>query len=107
MKNLSSLLKQVQDMQAKMAEVEAGLDHLEVEGLSGGGMVRVTLSGRGTMRRVSLDRALLKADEAEVLEDLIAAAHNDAKARLEARVKEEMAKIAEGLGLPPGLKLPF
>jgi DNA-binding YbaB/EbfC family protein len=107
MKNLGNLLKQAQDMQTKMAEVEAGLDRLEVEGTSGGGMVRVTLSGRGAMRRVALDRTLIKPEEAEVLEDLIVAAHNDAKMKLEARVKEEMGKIAEGLGLPPGFKLPF
>lgn len=107
MKNLGNLLKQAQDMQTKMAEVEAGLDRLEVEGTSGGGMVRVTLSGRGVMRRVALDRTLIRPEEAEVLEDLIVAAHNDAKTKLEARVKEEMGKIAEGLGLPPGFKLPF
>jgi hypothetical protein len=107
MKNLSGLLKQAQEMQAKMAEVEAGLDRLEVEGTSGGGMVRVTLSGRGAMKRVAIDRTIIRPEEAEVLEDLIAAAHNDAKAKLEASVKEEMAKMAEGLGLPPGLKLPF
>lgn len=107
MKNLGNLLKQAQDMQTKMAEVEAGLDRLEIEGTSGGGMVRVTLSGRGVMRRVALDRTLIKPEEIEVLEDLIVAAHNDAKMKLEARVKEEMGKIAEGLGLPPGFKLPF
>lgn len=107
MKSLGSLLKQAQEMQTKMAEVEAGLDRLEIEGAAGGGMVRVVLSGRGLMRRVMLDRALLKPEEAEVLEDLITAAHNDAKAKLEARVKEEMGKLAEGLGLPPGFKLPF
>ncbi len=92
MKNLGNLLKQAQDMQTKMAEVEAGLDRLEIEGTSGGGMVRVTLSGRGVMRRVALDRTLIKPEEIEVLEDLIVAAHNDAKMKLEARVKEEMAK---------------
>jgi hypothetical protein len=107
MKSLDSLLKQAQEMQTKMAEVEAGLDRLEIEGAAGGGMVRVVLSGRGLMRRVILDRTLLKPEEAEVLEDLIVAAHNDAKAKLEARVKEEMGKLAEGLGLPPGFKLPF
>ena len=107
MKNLGNLLKQAQDMQTKMAEVEAGLDRLEVEGTSGGGMVRVTLSGRGAMRRVALDRTLIKPDEAEVLEDLIVAACKDAKAKVEARVAEEMAKLTGGLQLPPGLKLPF
>ncbi len=107
MKNLSELLKQAQDMQSKLADVESGLEKLEVEGAAGGGMVRVVLSGKGMMRRTAIDRALLKAEEAEVLEDLIVAAHNDAKKKLEERVKEEMGKVTQGLGLPPGLKLPF
>lgn len=107
MKNLSELLQKAQQMQTKLAQAEQGLEKIEVEGQSGGGMVRVTLSGKGGLVRIAIERGLLKPEEGDVLEDLIVAAHRDAKAKLETRVKGEMSKITEGLGLPPGLKLPF
>ena len=107
MKNLGALMKQAQEMQAKMGEMQAKMADLEVEGSSGGGMVTVTLTGKSDMRRIKIDPSLLKPEDAEMLEDLIIAATNDARERLEARMKEEMSKVTGGLELPAGLKLPF
>ena len=111
MKNLGNLLKQAQQMQAKMAEMQAKLEATEVEGAAGGGMVKVVLTGKGDLRRVSLDPSLVVADEREVLEDLLVAAHADAKQKVEATMAEEMQKATAGLnlpgGLPGGFKLPF
>ncbi len=107
MKNLGNMMKQAQEMQAKMAEMQESLDKVELTGASGGGMVEVTLTGKGEMRKVKIDPALVDKDEIEVLEDLIAAAHNDAKGKVEAHVAEEMGKVTGGLQLPPGMKLPF
>jgi nucleoid-associated protein EbfC len=107
MKNLGQMMKQAQEMQARMAELQAKLAEVEMSGSAGGGMVQVTLNGKGEMRRVKIDRALMLPDEAEVLEDLIVAATNDAKTRVEAHLQEEMSKLTGGLQLPPGMKLPF
>jgi hypothetical protein len=107
MKNLGELMKQAQEMQARMAEMQAQLENLEVTGTAGGGMVSAVLSGKGALKKISIDPSLLDPNDVEVLEDLIVAAHNDAKSRLEERVSEEMAKITGGLPLPPGFKLPF
>ena len=107
MKNLGQMMKQAQEMQAKMAELQARLEAVEVAGASGGGMVSVTVNGKGDLRTVKIDPKLVDPAEVEVLEDLIVAACNDAKAKVEARVAEEMAKLTGGLQLPPGLKLPF
>lgn len=107
MKNLGQLMKQAQEMQAKMAEMQEKLEFIEVEGNAGGGMVSITLNGKGEIRRLKIDPALAKPDEIEILEDLIAAAHGDAKTRLEAKVQEETASLMGGLQLPPGFKLPF
>lgn len=107
MKNLGQLMKQAQAMQTKMAEMQEKLEALEVSGSAGAGMVTVTLNGKGAMRSVKLDPSLAKPDEVEILEDLIAAAHNDAKVKLEQKVQEETAALMGGLQLPPGFKLPF
>jgi len=107
MKNLGNLMKQAQEMQAKMAEMQESLGAIEVSGSSGGGMIVVTLNGKSEMRGVKIDPALVSPDDTEVLEDLIVAAFNDAKAKVEARVQEEMAKLTGGIDLPPGMKLPF
>jgi nucleoid-associated protein EbfC len=107
MKNLGQLMKQAQEMQSRMQEMQQKLGELELEGASGGGMVRVTVNGKGEMRRIKIDPSLAEAKEIEVLEDLIVAAFNDAKAKVEARVAEEMQRLTGGLALPPGLKLPF
>jgi nucleoid-associated protein EbfC len=101
------MMKQAQEMQARMAELQAKLAEVEMSGSAGGGMVQVTLNGKGEMRRVKIDRSLMLPDEAEVLEDLIVAATNDAKTRVEAHLQEEMSKLTGGLQLPPGMKLPF
>ncbi|MAW52458.1 MAG: YbaB/EbfC family nucleoid-associated protein [Geminicoccus sp.] len=107
MKNLGSMMKQAQAMQAKMAEAQAKLEQMTVEGASGGGMVKVILSGKGEMKGVTIDPALIDPDDAEVLEDLIVAAHNDAKAKSEEMMAEEMKAVTGGLQLPPGMKMPF
>jgi DNA-binding YbaB/EbfC family protein len=107
MKNLGQLMKQAQAMQTKMAEMQEKLETIEVAGSAGAGMVTVTLNGKGVMRGVKIDPSLAKAEEVEILEDLITAAHNDAKAKLEQKVQEETAAMMGGLQLPPGFKLPF
>jgi hypothetical protein len=110
MKNLGGMLKQAQQMQARMQEMQAKLEAMEVEGASGAGMVKVLLSGKGDLRRVSIDPSLIVADEKEVLEDLLVAAHADAKQKVEATMAEEMQKATAGLNIPGGLgglKLPF
>ncbi|MCZ6722273.1 MAG: YbaB/EbfC family nucleoid-associated protein [Alphaproteobacteria bacterium] len=107
MNNLGQMMKKAQQMQAKMAEMQKKLEEVEITGSSGGGMVQVTVNGKGEMRAIKIDPSLLDPNEVEVLEDLIAASANDAKAKVEAQLSEEMSKITGGLQLPGGLKLPF
>ena len=107
MKNIGNLMKQAQAMQAKMAELQTKLAEMEVSGASGGGMDKVTISGKNEMRKISIDPSLMVAEDVEVLEDLIVAAFNDAKAKVEAVTGEEMQKVTGGISLPGGLKLPF
>ena len=107
MKNLGDMMKQVQAMQSKMADMQAKLEAATVTGQSGGGLVQVTLSGKGTMTGLHVDASLLKPDEREILEDLIIAAHADAKTKSEAVMSEEMKTMTSGMPLPPGMKLPF
>jgi DNA-binding YbaB/EbfC family protein len=107
MKNLGQMMKQAQEMQAKMAEMQEQLAEIEVTGASGGGMIRVTLNGKGEMRKVEIDPALVNPNEVEVLEDLIVAATNDAKVKVEAQAAQRMSELTGGLNLPPGFKLPF
>ena len=107
MKNLGQMMKQAQEMQAKMAEMQEKLGDLEVSGAAAGGMVEVTLNGKGEVRRIKIDPSLVDPAEIEVMEDLIVAGFNDAKAKVEAQLAEEMAKLTGGLQLPPGMKLPF
>jgi DNA-binding YbaB/EbfC family protein len=107
MKNLGEMMKQAQKMQAQMAEMQERLAELEISGSAGGGMVSITMNGKGEARRLTIDPSLAKADEVEVLEDLVVAAINDAKAKVERQVQEETQKMMGGLNLPPGLKLPF
>jgi len=105
MKNFAEMMKQAQALQGRMADMQAELERTLIEGRSGGGMVTVTLSGKGDMTALKVDPSLLKPEEAEILEDLIVAAHNDAKAKVEAAMKEKMKGLTGGLPLPPGLKL--
>jgi len=107
MKNLSQMMKQAQKMQQKMGEMQEELEKSEVEGTSGGGMVKVTLSGKGEMRALKIDQSLVDPEDVEVLEDLILAAFNDAKNKADAHAAEEMGKLTGGLQLPPGMKMPF
>ena len=107
MKDLMGLMKQAQAMQTKMAEAQAALEQLEVEGQAGGGLVTVTLSAKGAMKHVVIDDSLMKADEKEILEDLIVTAHEDARRKAEGLAEEKMRDVTAGLPLPPGMKLPF
>lgn len=107
MKNLGEMMKQVQAMQSRMAEAQAKLDQVTVVGQSGGGVVKVTLTGKGLMTGIEIDPSLIKTDEKDILEDLIVAACNDAKGKAEATVAEEMKQVTGGMALPPGMKLPF
>ena len=107
MKNLGNMLKEAQKLQSRMAEIQARLGDTELSGSAGGGLVSVTLSGKGEMRKVKIDPSLINPNEREILEDLIVAAFNDAKAKVETYVQEEMGKLTGGLNLPGGLKLPF
>lgn len=107
MKNLGQMMKQAQAMQAKMQEMQAALERTEVTGVSGGGMVSVTVSGKGEMRRVKIDPKLVDPNDVGMLEDLIVAAANDARAKVDQQMQAEMAKLTGGLQLPPGFKLPF
>ncbi|MBU3731055.1 MAG: YbaB/EbfC family nucleoid-associated protein [Beijerinckiaceae bacterium] len=105
MKDMFGMMKQVQAMQQKMADMQAELEALEVEGASGGGMVRVTATAKGQMKSIAIDDSLMKADEKDILEDLIIAAVNDARGKGEALMQERMQKLTAGLPIPPGLKL--
>ena len=107
MKNLGQMMKQAQQMQTRMGEMQEKLSQAEMTGGSGGGMVQITLNGKGDMRKISIDKALMDPAEIEVLEDLILAAFNDAKGKVETYMQEEMAKVTAGMQLPAGLKLPF
>lgn len=107
MKNMTQMLKQAQEMQERMQEMQQQFEQVEVMGTAGGGMVSATCSGKGNLRRVSVDPSLMSADEKEVLEDLIVAAVNDAQTKAEERLREETQKLMGGLELPPGMKLPF
>ena len=107
MKNLAGLMKQAGQMQAKMAEMQARMEAMEIEGAAGAGMVTLVLSGKGELRRLQVDPKLLDPAEAEMLQDLIVAAHADAKRKVEAVMAEEMQQATGGLELPGGMKLPF
>jgi DNA-binding YbaB/EbfC family protein len=105
MKNFAQMMKQAQELQGRMAEMQAEIAQVECEGRSGGGLVVLTLNGKGEMVKLKLDPSLIKPDEAEILEDLIVAAHNDAKTKVEALLQDKMQSLTGGLALPPGLKL--
>jgi DNA-binding YbaB/EbfC family protein len=107
MKNLAGLMKQASQMQSKMQEMQATLEAMEIEGVAGAGMVIVTLSGKSDLKRVRIDPKLADPAEMEMLEDLILAAHADAKQKIEAATAEEMQKVTGGMQLPAGMKLPF
>ena len=107
MSKLEELMKQAGAMQQKLADAQARVESLEADGVAGGGLVVVTLANKGALKRLVIDKSLLKADEGEILEDLIKAAHAAAKARLDQLMGAEMQKMTAGLALPPGFKMPF
>lgn len=107
MKDLMGMMKKAQELQSKMAEFQQNLGSLVVEGRSGGGLVTVTLNGKGDLKGLKIDPSLFKEDDVEILEDLLVAAHADAKARAEAEASAKMQEMTAGLELPPGMKLPF
>ena len=106
MKGLSQLMRQAQEMQANMQKAQDELAATEVEGIAGGGMVKVVVTCKYEVRRVTIEDAVLR-DDKEMLEDLVAAAFNDANRKVEHAVQEKLSSVTGGLGLPPGLKLPF
>jgi nucleoid-associated protein EbfC len=105
MPDFLGLMKQATELKSKMEAMQAELDHLEVEGAAGGGLVAMKLSGKGDLRGAKIDDSLLKPDQKEILEDLLVAAHADAKRKLESMLAEKMQALTGGLPLPPGLKL--
>jgi len=107
MKDLMGMMGKMQEMQEKMAQMQDEIENSLVEGSAGGGMVNVSLSGKGELKSLSIDPSLLNPDEAEILEDLLIAAHSDALGRADALKAEKMQDITAGLPIPPGMKLPF
>ena len=107
MKNIGQMLKQAQQMQSKMAEMQQSLEELIVEGTSGAGLVIVVLNGKGEKKNIRLHSSLLSPNESEILEDLIVAAHADAKSKVEAKSAEAMKELSGGIELPPGMHIPF
>ena len=105
--DIMGLMKKAGAMQAKMAEMQAELENLTVEGASGGGLVKVTLTAKGGLKSLSIDPSLLKADEKEILEDLIVAAHAEARKKGDVLIEEKMKDVTAGIPMPPGMKLPF
>lgn len=105
--DMMKMMKKAKEMQAKMAQMQEEVAEMEAEGTSGGGLVKVTLSGKGEMKSMSIDPSLIAPDDAEILEDLILAAHNDAKTKVEAAMQEKVQQMSGDLGLPAGMNLPF
>jgi len=106
MADFSDLVTQAKKMQEKMKETQDALKKIEVEGISGGNAIRIIMNGDGEIKKISLDNNLLK-ESKEIIEDLIIAAHNDAKSKLKKKTSEEISKITDGVNLPPGFKIPF
>ncbi|MFZ4601534.1 MAG: YbaB/EbfC family nucleoid-associated protein [Alphaproteobacteria bacterium] len=107
MKDISQIMRQAQAMQAKIAEAQKKLEAMEVEGTSGGGMVKLRMNGKNALLSIQIDPTLLKPDEAEIIEDLIKAAHEDARRKLDEAQQDEFKNAASGMGVLPGFKLPF
>ncbi len=107
MKDFMGMMKKAQELQSRMQDMQNDMANLVVEGRSGGGLVTVSLTGKGEMRGLKIDPSLFKEDSVEILEDLILAAHNDAKSRAETEMNARMQEVTAGLPLPPGMKLPF
>jgi nucleoid-associated protein EbfC len=107
MKSIDDILKMAANVQEELTKAQANLETIEVEGASGGGMVKVRATAKGSIRSIDIDESLLKVSEKQILEDLIVAAFNDARAKADAASNNEMEKMTSGMPLPPGFKLPF
>ena len=107
MVNIGNMMKQAQKLQQKMSEAQEKLNSIEVEGVSGGGLVKVVSTAKGEIKKITIDESILKPEEKEITEDLIVAAINDSKQKGETAAQEEMKNVTGGLPLPPGMKLPF
>src|SRR5262249_39623280 len=107
MKDIMGMMKQAKELQDRMQRLQEEVAALTIEGSAGGGLIRVTVNGKSEMRNIKIDPSLLKPDEAEILEDLIVAAINDARGKAEAKLAEKMRELTGGISLPPGMKLPF
>lgn len=107
MKDMSQILRQAQAMQAKIAEAQKKLETMEVEGTAGGGMVKLRMNGKNVLLSVTIDRSLFTPEEAEIVEDLVKAAHEDARRKLDEAQQEEFKSATAGLGMLPGFKMPF
>ena len=105
--DMAKMMKQAQEMQGKMAQMQEDLENVMVEGVSGAGLVKATATAKGELKGLDIDPSIFNGDDKEVVEDLILAAIKDAQSKATARAQEEMGKMAEGLGLPPGMNLPF
>jgi hypothetical protein len=106
-KNIGQLMKQAQQMQTRMAEMQAKLAEVEMSGQSGGGMVAAVMNGKGELKKITIDKSAVDPDDVEILEDLIIAAVNDAKNKIDAYSAGETQKMMGGIQMPPGMKLPF
>lgn len=107
MKNIGNMMRQAQDMQAKLGQMQEGLAQAEIHGASGGGLVKAVFDGKGTARSITLDPKVVDPGDIGMLEDLIVAAINDARQKIEKHVEDETRKIMGGMAMPPGFKLPF
>ena len=107
MNNFNNMIKQAQDLQKKMAEAQEKVEALEAEGISGGGIVKITINGKNNVTSVNIDETAIDKNEKEILEDLIVAAFNDARDKIQRKIADEMSSLTGGIKLPPGMKLPF
>ena len=107
MNNFNNMIKQAQDLQKKMAEAQEKVVTLEAEGISGGGIVKITINGKNNVTSVNIDETAIDKNEKEILEDLIVAAFNDARDKIQRKIADEMSSLTGGIKLPPGMKLPF
>ena len=107
MNNFNDMMKKAQEMQKKMQEMQDSLSNLEVEGTSGGGMVKIIMNCKNEVKKINIDPSIIKQDEKTMMEDLIVAALNDAKSKAEEKTQDKMKELSGGLGLPPGMKIPF
>lgn len=105
--NFNNMMKQAQELQKKMSEAQKKVESLEAEGTSGGGLIKIIIDGKNNVRSVKIDDSLISKDDIEILEDLILAAFNDGKEKIQKKISDEMSSVTGGLQLPPGFKMPF